>query len=199
MNVADSAPNITQLKPRDPGQLSEVYASDGSLLGYITSDVLRTYASGKAIPRVLKRATVAIEDRRFYQHGGIDYEGIVRAAMKDVFGGGKSIQGGSTLTMQLVRNIYLPYRLADTRSLQRKIIEAKLAAGAGEQALQELDPDRVSQRRRLRDARRQDRGRCRRGVADVLQQAGEQAQPRAGGAACRSSAGTVGVQPVPRP
>ena len=47
--------------------------------------------------------------------------------MKDVFGGGKSIQGGSTLTMQLVRNIYLPYRLADTRSLQRKIIEAKIA------------------------------------------------------------------------
>ena len=127
MNVADSAPNINQLKPRDPGQLSEVYASDGSLLGYITSDVLRTYASGKTIPRVLKRATVAIEDRRYYQHGGIDYEGIVRAAMKDVFGGGKSIQGGSTLTMQLVRNIYLPYRLADTRSLQRKIIEAKLA------------------------------------------------------------------------
>ena len=127
MNVADSAPNINQLKPRDPGQLSEVYASDGSLLGYITSDVLRTYSSGKTIPRVLKRATVAIEDRRYYQHGGIDYEGIVRAAMKDVFGGGKSIQGGSTLTMQLVRNIYLPYRLADTRSLQRKIIEAKLA------------------------------------------------------------------------
>ena len=127
MNVADSAPDINQLKPRDPGQLSEVYASDGSLLGYITSDVLRTYASGKAIPRVLKRATVAIEDRRFYKHGGIDYEGVVRAAMKDVFGGGKSIQGGSTLTMQLVRNIYLPYRLADTRSLKRKIIEAKIA------------------------------------------------------------------------
>jgi penicillin-binding protein 1A len=127
INVADSAPNIGQLKPRDPGQLSEVYGSDGSLLGYITSDVLRTYVSGKTIPRVLKRATVAIEDRRFYKHGGVDYEGIVRAAMKDVFGGGKSIQGGSTLTMQLVRNIYLPYRLADTRSLKRKIIEAKLA------------------------------------------------------------------------
>src|SRR5206468_9952590 len=84
-------------------------------------------APDKRIPRVLKRATVAIEDRRFYKHGGIDYEGIIRAAMKDVFGGGKSIQGGSTLTMQLVRNIYLPYRLADTRSLKRKIIEAKLA------------------------------------------------------------------------
>jgi penicillin-binding protein 1A len=127
VNVAQSAPNISQLKPRDEGQLSEIFASDGSLLGYIYSDTLRTYTSSRRLPQMLKEATVAIEDRRFYQHGGIDYEGIVRAAVKDVFGSGKSIQGGSTLTMQLVRNIYLPYRLADTRSLKRKIIEAKLA------------------------------------------------------------------------
>jgi penicillin-binding protein 1A len=127
VNVAESAPDINQLKPRDPGQLSEVYASDGSLLGYISSDTLRTYASARRIPALLKDATIAIEDRRFYKHGGIDYEGIMRAGVQDVLGGGKSIQGGSTLTMQLVRNIYLPYQLADTRSIKRKIIEAKLA------------------------------------------------------------------------
>jgi penicillin-binding protein 1A len=127
VNVAESAPDINQLKPRDPGQLSEVYASDGSLLGYITSDTLRTYVSGHSIPHLLKNATIAIEDRRFYKHGGIDYEGILRAGVQDVFGSHKGIQGGSTLTMQLVRNIYLPYQLADTRSIKRKIIEAKLA------------------------------------------------------------------------
>ena len=127
VNVAESAPDINHLKPRDPGQLSEIYAADGSLLGYISSDTLRTYAPDGQIPHLLKQATVAIEDRRFYKHGGIDYEGILRAGVQDVFGGGNSIQGGSTLTMQLVRNIYLPYRLADTRSIKRKIIEAKLA------------------------------------------------------------------------
>ncbi len=127
VSVADSAPDIAQLKPRDQGQVSEVIASDGSLLGYISSDILRVYASGKQIPKVLKNATIAIEDRRFYHHGGIDYQGILRAGVRDVFGGGGAIQGGSTLTMQLVRNIYLPYQLADTRSLKRKIIEAKLA------------------------------------------------------------------------
>jgi len=127
VSVAQSAPNLSQLKPRDPGQLSQVFASDGSVLGYITSDVLRTYVPGNQLPPALRQATVAIEDRRFYQHGGVDYEGIVRAAFKDVLDGGRSIQGGSTLTMQLVRNIYLPYQLADTRSLTRKIIEAKLA------------------------------------------------------------------------
>ena len=127
VSVADSAPDINQLKPRDQGQVSEVIASDGSLLGYISSDILRVYASDNQIPKVLKNATIAIEDRRFYHHGGIDYQGILRAGVRDVFGGGGAIQGGSTLTMQLVRNIYLPYQLADTRSLKRKIIEAKLA------------------------------------------------------------------------
>jgi penicillin-binding protein 1A len=127
VDTADSAPDIQGLKPRDPGQVSEVFAGDGTRLGYIHSDILRTVVHGNRIPLILKRATVAIEDRRFWSHGGIDPEGIVRAAVKDVFNGGRDIQGGSTLTMQLVRNIYLPDRLADTRSLKRKIIEAKLA------------------------------------------------------------------------
>jgi penicillin-binding protein 1A len=127
VDIAASAPDISALKPRDPGQVSEVFAGDGTRLGYIHSDVLRTVVHGNRIPLILKRATVAIEDRRFWTHGGIDPEGILRAAVKDAFNGGRQIQGGSTLTMQLVRNIYLPNRLADTRSLKRKIIEAKLA------------------------------------------------------------------------
>jgi penicillin-binding protein 1A len=127
VDTAASAPDINQLKPRDPGQVSEVFASDGTPLGYIHSDILRTEVTESQMPLLLRRATVAIEDRRFWTHGGIDPEGIMRAAVKDVFGGGGSLQGGSTLTMQLVRNVYLPYQLADTRSLKRKIIEAKLA------------------------------------------------------------------------
>jgi penicillin-binding protein 1A len=127
ISVADSAPDISQLKPRDPGQLSEVFASDGTPLGYISSDILRTWVPDDQIPQVVKNATIAIEDRRFYKHGGIDYQGILRAGIQDVFGSSNSIQGGSTLTMQLVRNIYLPNNLADTRSIKRKIIEAKLA------------------------------------------------------------------------
>ncbi len=126
ISVADSAPNISQLKPRDPGQLSEVFASDGSLLGYISSDVLRTYVPQGQIPNVLKRATVAIEDRRFYQHGGVDYQGIVRAGIRDLFGGG-TVQGGSTLTMQLVDNVYLPDQIRAHHNIRYKIIQAKLA------------------------------------------------------------------------
>jgi penicillin-binding protein 1A len=127
--VADSAPNLAQLHPRNPGQISEVFAADGERLGYLKSDVLRTVVSGSAIPKLLKDATVAIEDRRFYQHGAVDYYAILRAGVKDIFGGGGggAIQGGSTLTMQLVRNIYEPEKDLQSRDLKYKIIEAKLA------------------------------------------------------------------------
>ena len=125
--TAESAPDISQLKPRDPGQLSEVIASDGSLLGYISSDSLRTYVPQSQIPQLLKNATIAIEDRRFYHHGGVDYQGILRAGIRDLFGSGNTIQGGSTLTMQLVDNDYLPLDIKAHHNLKYKIIQAKLA------------------------------------------------------------------------
>jgi penicillin-binding protein 1A len=122
--VADDAPNISHFQPRNPGQVTEVFAGNGRLLGYMSSDVLRTKLTKAQQPELLRKATVAIEDRRFYQHGGVDYEGLVRAAVKDLFEGG-GIQGGSTLTMQLVKNVYLP---TDIRhDLKYKIIQAKLA------------------------------------------------------------------------
>ncbi len=126
-SLAASAPNLAQLKPQTPGQVSQVFASDGTSLGYIHSDVLRTYVPAAQIPTVLKQATVAIEDRRFYQHGALDYQGIVRAATKDLLGGGGSLQGASTLTMQLVDNLYLPTKLKASHNLKYKIIQAKLA------------------------------------------------------------------------
>jgi penicillin-binding protein 1A len=66
---------------------------------------------------------VAIEDQRFYQHGGIDEEGIVRAALKDLEAG-EAVEGGSTITQQLVRNLCLRH---PKKNLERKIVEAKLA------------------------------------------------------------------------
>ena len=131
VSTANSAPNINQLHPRVPGQTSEIFASDGKhavRLSYIASDVLRTQLTQAQQPILLREATVAIEDRRFFHHGGVDYEGLLRAAIKDVLhGGGQGIQGGSTLTMQLVTNIYLPKSIAETHNLRYKIVQAKLA------------------------------------------------------------------------
>jgi penicillin-binding protein 1A len=125
--VADSAPNINQLKPRVPGQVSEVYAADGRLLGYISSSVLRSVVPEAQQPTFIREATVAIEDRRFYHHGGVDYQGILRAGIKDLLHPGQTAQGGSTLTMQLVNNVYLPASYRRHHNIKYKIIQAKLA------------------------------------------------------------------------
>jgi penicillin-binding protein 1A len=126
VNVAQSAPNLSELRPVLPGRPSQIFAADGTSLGYIFSDNVRTPVSGSTIPNILKQATIAIEDRRFYQHGALDYQGILRAAIKDAFGGG-GLQGASTLTMQLVDNVYMTQRMKARRDLKYKIVQAKLA------------------------------------------------------------------------
>jgi penicillin-binding protein 1A len=132
VSVADSAPNLRNLSPHNPHPLTKVFASDGTLLGYIHSDTVFVPAAGNRIPWVLKNATVAIEDRRFYHHGALDYQGIIRAGIKDVFGRSGSLQGASTLTMQLVDNKYLDgTKYAAQHNLKYKIIQAKLAEQLG--------------------------------------------------------------------
>jgi penicillin-binding protein 1A len=122
LTIASSAPSLDRLKPIDPGETSIVYAADGSKLGYIEADVIRTRIPGYTIPKVVKDATIAIEDERFYRHRGVDAEGVVRAAIKNLESG-KTVEGGSTLTMQLVRTLYITRE----RTFKRKVHEAVLA------------------------------------------------------------------------
>jgi penicillin-binding protein 1A len=123
LDVANSAPSIDELKPIDKGESSFVYAADGTQLGAIQSDAIREKVQIKEIPRTLRHATIAIEDDRFYEHDGVDIGAVVRAAVENVEAG-EVRQGGSTITQQLVRNLYI----ADPEdTLERKIREAKLA------------------------------------------------------------------------
>ena len=100
ISIAASAPPLDSLKPRELGSQSEVRAADGTRLGFIQSNELRRPVEGNRIPKTLKDATVAIEDERYYHHKGVDYAGIVRAAVKNL-SNRKTVQGGSTITMQL--------------------------------------------------------------------------------------------------
>jgi penicillin-binding protein 1A len=122
VSIAASAPPLASLKPRDPGSNSVVRAADGQRLGVIQANELRRPVDGARIPEALKQATIAIEDERFYRHKGVDYEGVIRAAVKN-FTSRKTVQGGSTISMQLVRNLYITRE----RTYERKIKEAKLA------------------------------------------------------------------------
>jgi penicillin-binding protein 1A len=125
VGVLHDTPDITQIKPKPQGSLSAVYAADGTRLGFISSDVLRRAVPSAQIADAVKKATVDIEDRRFYHHGGVDYLGVLRAAVKNL-SAERAQQGGSTLTMQLVRNLYTP-RMRFRKTLRRKVAEAKLA------------------------------------------------------------------------
>jgi penicillin-binding protein 1A len=122
--IAATAPDLGELKADDKGQLSVVYAADGSRLGFIQSDTLRRVVPWDDIPVALRRATVAIEDERFYQHQGVDLNAIVRAGIKNLESG-ETVQGGSTITQQLVRALYIK---DPKRTFSRKIREAKLAS-----------------------------------------------------------------------
>ncbi len=123
LHVAGSAPALGTLHPLLSDGSSQVFAADGTRLGFIQSEDLRSPVGWNEIPTDLKNATVAIEDQRFYKNDGVDLTGIFRSAVKDITHGAP-LQGGSTITMQLVRNLYLG---GDQHTLRQKIIEAKLA------------------------------------------------------------------------
>src|SRR5919201_4734583 len=106
-----------------PGRNSFVYAADGLRLGAMPTDRNREPVSLKRMSPWLPKATVEIEDRRFWQRGALDYGAIARAAIADLKAG-RLVQGGSTLAQQYVRNRYLAGQGA---TLHRKLKEACLA------------------------------------------------------------------------
>lgn len=113
-------PSLDALTNYQPKLPLRVYSEDGYLLAEFGEE-RRSFVDINHIPENMKNAVVAIEDRRFYQHGGIDTKGILRAAVNNVTGGSK--QGASTITMQVARNFFL----SSERSFKRKINEAMLA------------------------------------------------------------------------
>src|SRR3954452_14054852 len=131
IGIMASAPPLDSIKPVEQGSASVVYAADHQRLGFITADTLRTPIPREAIPTNVRNATVAIEDRRFYSHKGVDVEGVFRAAVKNV-SSRRTVEGGATLTMQLIKNLYDPGK---ERTFTRKVREAKLA-----QELEESHP-----------------------------------------------------------
>lgn len=109
---------LTDYRPKVP---LRVYTADGVLIGEFGEE-RRNVALLKDVPDILKQAILAAEDERFYQHGGIDTLGVLRAAYSNFVGGGKR-QGASTITMQVARNFFL----SSEKTLSRKLYEALLA------------------------------------------------------------------------
>jgi penicillin-binding protein 1A len=108
---------ITDYRPKMP---LRIFTADNVLIGEFGEE-RRTLVHFKDIPDVMKKAVLSIEDDRFYEHSGIDYLGIMRAAFRNATGGAR--QGASTITQQVARNFFL----SSEQTFKRKAYEAMLA------------------------------------------------------------------------
>lgn len=130
-NLIDQLPDVSTIDISPTGYMSTVYDSDGNEIETLASTgANRTYVTLDQIPEDLQHAFVAIEDSRFYEHNGIDPQGIVRAAVTGVLNGFHFSQGASTLTQQLLKNNYFTTWTSERTkldSINRKIQEQYLA------------------------------------------------------------------------
>ena len=120
--ISHNLPNIDAMKPVQLGQDTVIYDSNGHRIAELYGAVNRLIVPSAQISEVMKNATVAVEDKRFYQHHGVDFTGIARAFVDDVRAG-HVVSGASTLTEQYVKNAYL----GDDVTISRKLREAVLA------------------------------------------------------------------------
>ncbi|MBJ7418664.1 MAG: penicillin-binding protein 1A [Rhodoferax sp.] len=116
-------PDISDLEDYHPKLPLRVFSSEGDLIGEFGEEH-RTMTPINEIPLVMKNAILAIEDARFFQHGGVDYVGMVRAAAANV--GRSKSQGASTITMQVARNVYLSSEKTFTRKIYEILLTFKL-------------------------------------------------------------------------
>jgi penicillin-binding protein 1A len=116
-------PDVSELADYRPKLPLRVYSSEGALLGEFGEE-RRNLTPIDEIPKVMTDAVLAIEDARFFEHGGVDYRGMVRAALANL--GRVKSQGASTITMQVARNVYLSSEKTFTRKIYEILLTFKL-------------------------------------------------------------------------
>ena len=118
--------DLSRLRPQGVARDSYLYTADGARFATLGAAVDHEPVPIDRIDRKLAQATVAVEDRRFYHEGGTDWLAVLRAAIADVTSG-RIAQGGSTLTQQLVRNLYLSREQSIGRKLEEGCLADRLA------------------------------------------------------------------------
>jgi penicillin-binding protein 1A len=120
-------PDYSQLQDYEPAVMTRVHASDGSLLAEYAHE-RRLYIPIQAVPKLVINAFVAAEDKSFYEHNGIDFQGIMRAGMAFVqnYGSGRRPQGASTITQQVAKNFLLTNELKFSRKIREALLAMKI-------------------------------------------------------------------------
>src|SRR5258705_7587122 len=130
-NLPETA-SLTDYRPKLP---MRIFAADGVLVGEYGEE-RRNFTPISEIPKVMQQAVLAIEDSRFYEHSGVDYKGVVRAAFAQ-FGEARS-QGASTITMQVARNFYLSTEKTFTRKIYEVLLALKIESQLTKEQILEI-------------------------------------------------------------
>src|SRR5438105_4273771 len=132
-------PDYSQLQDYEPAVMTRVHASDGALLAEYARE-RRLYIPIQAVPKLVINAFIAAEDKSFYEHGGLDFQGIARALMAYAqnYGSGRRPQGASTITQQVAKNFLLTNELSWTRKIKEALLAMKIERTFSKEKILEL-------------------------------------------------------------
>src|SRR6202171_6389240 len=120
-------PDYSQLQDYEPPVMTRVHAADGSLLAEYANQ-RRLYLPIQAIPKLVINAFLAAEDKNFYEHGGVEFSGMARAAVRYAqhYGSNRRPQGASTITQQVAKNFLLTNEVSFTRKIKEALLAMRL-------------------------------------------------------------------------
>ena len=135
-----SLPDAREIAEYRPPTSTRVFAYDGTLIGEISNDERRIFVPYDQIPPILIKAFLAAEDRTFFQHGGIDFIGFSRAMLNNVgnYIQGRRLEGGSTITQQVAKNVLLTSDVTIGRKLKEAVLARRLEETLSKEQILEL-------------------------------------------------------------
>jgi len=130
-------PDIKLLQTTSPSQATRIYDVNGELVSQLWLEQ-RTLVSLDKVPQPLQDAFISIEDERFYRHIGVDPIGVMRAFITNIRSGGERLQGGSTLTQQLARNLFLTHEKTFTRKVREILLALQIERNYSKKEILEM-------------------------------------------------------------
>ncbi|MCA6113645.1 penicillin-binding protein 1A [Bradyrhizobium sp. WSM 1738] len=132
-------PDYSQLQNYEPPVMTRVHAADGALLGEYAKE-RRLYLPIQAMPKLVTNAFLAAEDKNFYEHGGLDFTGLARAAVLYVqnLGSNRRPQGASTITQQVAKNFLLTNEVSFTRKIKEALLAMRIERAYSKDRILEL-------------------------------------------------------------
>jgi penicillin-binding protein 1A len=138
-HVSKDLPDYTQLQNYEPPVMTRIHAADGSLLAEYARE-RRLYLPIQAVPKLVINSFLAAEDKNFYEHGGVDYSGMARAALFYLqhYGSNRRPQGASTITQQVAKNFLLNNEVSITRKIKEALLAMRIERAYSKDKILEL-------------------------------------------------------------